>query len=78
MRRLCEVKGTPSVAVLELPVVVGFEETTRMSRTIESSLGKIADDIGPPLDLTIEAFQGVSGVQLGPVLAWEGHVGEQA
>lgn len=59
-----------------------------MRRMIESSLGSEQDrrrrrrkpaqpdDIGPPLDLLIEAFQWVGGVQLGPVLAREGHLGE--
>src|SRR5512143_3733853 len=45
-----------------------------MSRT--RSTWEDADDIGPPLDLLIEALQWVGGVQLGSVLAGEGHVGE--
>jgi hypothetical protein len=35
-----------------------------------------ADDLGPALDLTVEPFERVLAVQLGAVLGWEGHVGE--
>jgi hypothetical protein len=35
-----------------------------------------ADDIGAPLHLFVQAFDRVRGVQLGTVLAWEGHVGQ--
>ena len=37
---------------------------------------KDADDVGAPLDLAIEALDGVRAVKLGPMLLWEGHVGE--
>ena len=37
---------------------------------------KDANHIGPPFDLLVQAFQRVGGMQLGPVLGWESHVGE--
>ncbi len=47
-----------------------------MSRTMLSSFGKDADDIGPPLHLLVEALQWVRGMQLHPVLAGEAHAGQ--
>ncbi len=35
-----------------------------------------ADDVGAALDLLVQALDGVGGMQLGAVLAREGHVGQ--
>jgi hypothetical protein len=39
-------------------------------------VGKDADDIGPALDLAVETFERVGGVDLGTMLLGKGHVGE--
>ena len=36
------------------------------------------DDIGPPLDLAVQALDGIRAVQLRPVLLGKGHAGEDA
>jgi hypothetical protein len=65
------------VTVLELPVVVGLEEDSADEADDRLFVREGADDIGPSLDLLVETFQRVGGMQLGPVLAGEGHVGER-
>ena len=39
-------------------------------------VGKDADDIGAPLDLAVQSFERVGGMQLGPVSGREVHVGQ--
>ena len=57
--------------------------TAPISRVMLASFGKMPTTpafagagAGPPLDLLVQAFQWVGGVQLGAVLSREGHVGQ--
>ncbi|MHC2253526.1 hypothetical protein ACVILK_003218 [Bradyrhizobium embrapense] len=46
-------------------------------RTMAVFIGGDANDLGPALDLTVEALERVGRVQLGPVLRREHHIGQR-
>jgi hypothetical protein len=46
------------------------------SRTMAASLGKDADDLGTALDLAVQPFERIGGMELGAMLSGEVHVGE--
>jgi hypothetical protein len=64
------------VAILELPLVILFEQDGADEPDDGLLIGKDADDIAAALDLFIEAFQDVGAMQLGSVLGRKGHVGQ--
>ena len=68
--------STRPVAVLELPLVVLLEQDGADQADDGGLVGEDADDVGAALDLAVEPLERVGGVQLGPVLGREGHVGE--
>ena len=58
--------------MLELPVVVGLEEDSADEADDRLLVWEDADDIGPPLDLFVEAFNGL--VECNLVRCWLGKV----
>ncbi len=62
------------VAVLELPLVVLLQEDGADKADNGRLVWEDADDVGPPLDLLVQALEGVGAVELGPVLRRKGHV----
>jgi len=51
------------------PFIALFEQ----ERTDEPGDGQDAGDVGPALDLSVEALDWVCAMQLGAMLLWEGH-----
>ncbi len=64
------------VAVLQRPFVVGFQQDGPDQSYDRAFIREDAADIGAPLHLLVQSFQGVGAVQLGSVLGREGHVGQ--
>jgi hypothetical protein len=62
--------------VLKQPLVILFQEYRADQPSDAGLVWEDADHIGPPFNLLVQAFQRVSGMQLGPVLGRESHVGE--
>src|SRR3954447_23777098 len=65
-----------TILPLEQPFIVLLEQDRADQPSDAGLVRKDADDIGLPFDFLVQAFQRVCGMQLGPVLSWESHVGE--
>ena len=61
---------------LDSPFIALFYEDRADDSGDRSLIREHAHDIGPPLDLAVEALDGVSGVKLGAMLLRKGHVGQ--
>src|SRR5271165_32094 len=61
---------------LDGPFVVLFEQDGADQPDDGVVVGEDADDVGPALDLAVESFETVVGVDLRPVLGGKAHVGE--
>jgi hypothetical protein len=59
------------VAVLQLPLVILFQQYRADQSNDRCFVGEYADDIGPALHLLVQPFQRVCAVQLGAVLSGE-------
>ena len=59
------------VAVLQLPLVILFQQYRADQPNDRCFVGKYADDIGPALHLLVQPFQRVCAVDLGAVLLRE-------
>jgi hypothetical protein len=64
------------VAVLGLPLIVLLHEHGTNEPDDCLLIGEDSDNVGPALDLLVEALEWVGGVELGAVLGGEGDVGE--
>ena len=64
------------VAVLELPLVVGFEQDGADEAGDRVFVRKDANDVCPALHLPVQPFERIGRVQLGAVLRGKGDVGE--
>ena len=58
---------------LDRPFVVLFEQDGSDETPDGGLVGEDADDLGAPLDLAVEAFDRIGGVQLGPMRGWKAH-----
>ena len=67
----CHVSGA-----LRCPFIILFQEQRADEPHDGLVVGEDANDIGAALDLAIEAFEWVGGVDFGPVRGGEVHVGE--
>ena len=61
---------------LDGPLVILLEKNGADEASDGVFVRKDADHIGAAFNLAVQAFEGVDGVDLGPVLLGEGHVGE--
>lgn len=68
-------KALARVGVVHTHVVL-FEQDGADEAGDGGFVGEDADDLGTPLDLAVEAFERIDGVQLDPVLGREAHIGE--
>jgi len=58
------------------PLIILFTENSADKANNGRLVGKDADHVGAALDLLVDAFQGIGGVDLAPVFLWEGHEGK--
>jgi hypothetical protein len=85
--RLCQVAtaGNPTMGLsliggmvqrhvtcsLDRPFVVLFEQDGTDETPDGGFVGEDADDLGAPLDLAVQPFDRIGGVQLGPMRGWK-------
>ncbi len=62
--------------MLQLPLVVLFEEDGAEEPGDAGFVGEDANDVGAPLDLFVQPFDGIGRMDFGPVGGWEGLVGQ--
>lgn len=61
---------------LDGPFIALFHEDGADEARDGRFVGEDADDVGPALDLAIEAFNGIGAVEFGTVFLREGHIGQ--
>jgi hypothetical protein len=68
--------GSHVAAALDRPFVVLFEQDRADETNDGIFVGEYANHLGAPLDLAIDTFERIGGVELGAMLRRERHVGE--
>jgi hypothetical protein len=64
------------VASADRPFVILFEQKTADEAHDGAVVGEESDDVGAPLHFAVQPLEGIGAGDLGPVISWEGGVGQ--